>query len=101
MRRTGLKLFHLFALSSFLVLFLAATSLAAPDPPLLSRAKQLQDDLLRDLETLVNIDSPSGYGAGSERIMMILSEKLQALGGRCILPEEESLQCLPGRCKPP
>jgi glutamate carboxypeptidase len=42
----------------------------------------VREDLLQDLETLVNIDSPSGYGAGSEKIMMVLSEKLRTLRGK-------------------
>jgi glutamate carboxypeptidase len=72
----------LFVLSSFFVFFLAAGAFAAPGQALLTRAKQLQEDLLQDLETLVNIDSPSGYGAGSEKIMIFLSEKLRTLGGK-------------------
>jgi glutamate carboxypeptidase len=72
-----------FALSLLLFFFLLATiSFAAPDQALLARAKQLQEYLLQDLQTLVNIDSPSGYGAGSEKIMMVLSEKLRTLGGK-------------------
>jgi glutamate carboxypeptidase len=74
--------FH-FSLSLLLFFFsLTTISFAAPDPALLARAKHLQDDLLQDLETLVNIDSPSGYGAGSEKIMLVLSEKLRTLGGK-------------------
>ena len=72
-----------FALSLLLFFFFLPTiSFATPDPVLLARAKNLQEDLIRDLETLVNIDSPSGYGAGSEKIMIILSEKLRTLGGK-------------------
>ena len=72
-----------FSLSLLLFFFsLTTISFAAPDPALLARAKHLQDDLLQDLETLVNIDSPSGYGAGSEKIMLVLSEKLRTLGGK-------------------
>jgi acetylornithine deacetylase/succinyl-diaminopimelate desuccinylase-like protein len=66
-----------FTLSCLFFFSLAAVSFAAPDQALLARAKQLQEDLLQDLETLVNIDSPSGYGAGSEKIMLVLSEKLR------------------------
>jgi len=82
MKRTRCKAYFSPVLSSLLIFFLAAVSFAAPGQALLNRAKQLQEDLLQDLETLVNIDSPSGYGAGSERIMIFLSEKLRALGGK-------------------
>ena len=70
------------ALPFLFVFFLAPVTFAAPDQALLARAKQLQDDLLQDLQTLVNIDSPSGYGTGSEKIMMVLSERLRTLGGK-------------------
>ena len=60
---------------------MAAVSFAAPDSALLARAKELREDLLQDLEILVNIDSPSGYGPGSEKIMIVLSEKFRTLGG--------------------
>ncbi len=76
------KPLFLLVLSLLLVLVLATFSSATSDQALLTRAKQVQEDLLQDLETLVNIDSPSGYGAGSERIMLVLSEKLRTLGGK-------------------
>jgi len=82
MIKTRFKTYFRLALALLLVFSLAAISYAAPGQGLLTRAKQLQEDLLQDLETLVNIDSPSGYGAGSEKIMMILSEKLRTLGGK-------------------
>jgi glutamate carboxypeptidase len=82
MRRMRFRTHFLFAFSCLVVSSLAAVSFAAPGQALLARAKHLQEDLLQDLETLVNIDSPSGYGAGSEKIMMVLSEKLRVLGGK-------------------
>jgi len=82
MRRMRFRTHFSFALSCFFVVFLAALSFAASDQALLTRAKQLKEDLLQDLETLVNIESPSGYGAGSEKIMILLSEKLRTLGGK-------------------
>jgi len=65
-----------FPLSCLSVFSLAAASFAVPDRALLDWAKELRGDLLKDLEILVNIDSPSGHGAGSEKITEILSEKL-------------------------
>ena len=82
MRRMRFRNHFLSALPFLFVFFLAPVSFAAPDQALLARAKQLQEDLLQDLQTLVNIDSPSGYGAGSEKIMMVLSERLRTLGGK-------------------
>jgi len=82
MIRRSFKTYFLFALPLLLVFLPATISFAAPGQALLARAKQMQEDLLQDLETLVNIDSPSGYGAGSEKIMMFLSEKLRVLGGK-------------------
>ena len=96
MRRMRFRTHFLFALSCLFVFFLAAVSFAAPDQALLDRAKELQGDLLRDLEILVNIDSPSGHGPGSEKIMEILSEKLRTLGGKVeILPAPQGggIQC--------
>ncbi len=82
MRKERFKALFPFAFSCIFVFFLATVSFAAPDQALLDRAKQLQEDLLEGLETLVNIDSPSGYGAGSEKIKLFLSEKLRVLGGK-------------------
>jgi glutamate carboxypeptidase len=82
MDRKRFKSYFLFSLACLFFCFQAASSWSAPDQALLTRAKQLQEDLLQDLANLVNIDSPSGYGAGSEKIMLILSEKLRDLGGK-------------------
>ncbi len=82
MIRRSFKTCLLFALPLLLVFLPPTISFAAPGQALLVRAKQMQEELLQDLERLVNIDSPSGYGAGSEKIMMVLSEKLRALGGK-------------------
>jgi len=82
MKRKRLKAPFSIVISSLLFLFLATASFASPGQGLLNRAKQLQDDLLQDLETLVNVDSPTGFGAGSERIMLFLSEKLRGLGAQ-------------------
>ncbi len=82
MRRKSFRNHFPLALPFLFVFFVAPLSFAAPDQALLARAKQLQDDLLQDLQTLVNLDSPSGYGAGSEKIMMVLSEMLRTQGGK-------------------
>jgi len=63
--------------------FLAAVSSPLRTKALLARAKTPAGGPLQDLETWSTFDSPSGYGqTGSEKIMMVLSEKAPGLGGR-------------------
>jgi len=66
---------------ALLICFLStAKVIAAPDPALLDRASQVQEEVLKDLETLVNIDSPADHAPGLEKIKDILSDKLKKLG---------------------
>ncbi|HSR09914.1 MAG TPA: M20/M25/M40 family metallo-hydrolase, partial [Thermodesulfobacteriota bacterium] len=66
--------------------FFALTVLWPPafllaNPPLLDRANQARSDFLKDLEIFVNIDSPSDYAPGMEKVRDFLSAKLNGLGG--------------------
>lgn len=54
--------------------------LAAADQDLLSKSKEMKDSMLSDLETLVNIESPSGYDPGLTKIKDILVPQLRELG---------------------
>jgi len=47
---------------------------------LLLRSKAVQEDILRDLQVLVNIDSPSGYSEGLTALKTIITNQLAALG---------------------
>lgn len=50
------------------------------DQELLARSTTVQAKILKDLETLVNIDSPSGYGPGLTAVKNILVAQLKELG---------------------
>lgn len=55
---------------------------AASNQDILDRAGQVQSELLRDLEKLVNIDSPADYAPGMEKVKDLLCEMLRSLGAK-------------------
>ncbi|OLF54392.1 M20/M25/M40 family metallo-hydrolase [Pseudomonas chlororaphis] len=59
---------------------LASQAIAAPHPQVHNDAQRYQDDALKLLERLVNIDSGSGYGAGLDQVSDIAVAELQKLG---------------------
>ena len=80
-RKTVRKLPWVYCLLALLILSPYSTiGWAAPDPVLLDRANQVKEELLKDLEILVNIDSPADYDPGLEKIKDILFDKLRNLG---------------------
>ena len=80
-RKTVRKMSWVYCLLALLILSPYSTiAWAAPDPVLLDRANQVKEELLKDLEILVNIDSPADYGPGLEKIKDILFDKLRNLG---------------------
>ncbi len=78
----GIVCFSIFAL--FLISFFGWTiaARAGGDPALLDRTKQVAPEILRDMEVLVNIDSPSDYGAGIAKVQDFVADKLKLLGAR-------------------
>ncbi len=80
-RKTVRKMPWVYCLLALLILSPYSTiGWAAPDPVLLDRANQVKEELLKDLEILVNIDSPADYAPGLEKIKDILFDKLGNLG---------------------
>ena len=80
-RKTVRKMPWVYCLLALLILSPYSTiGWAAPDPVLLDRANQVKEELLKDLEILVNIDSPADYDPGLEKIKDILFDKLRNLG---------------------
>ena len=68
------------------LIFLMSTTVVSAAPAFDSaQTKQVVgaqfDDFVKDLETLVNIDSGTGNAEGSAQIANILKEKIEALGG--------------------
>lgn len=64
-----------------------AASLTAEETDLLVRSREAQEQVLQDLQTLVNIDSPSGHTPGLTKIKNIVVDQLKDLGA--------SVGCLP------
>ncbi len=64
------------------LLIAGAAGAAASNQEILDRAGRVQPDLLRDLENLVNIDSPADYAPGMEKIKDALCERLSSLGAK-------------------
>jgi len=60
--------FLILALALFVSIAMGRGAWAAADQALLVRTKQVSEELLKDLETLVNRDSPSDYGEGVARV---------------------------------
>ncbi|QEM81924.1 M20/M25/M40 family metallo-hydrolase [Halomonas binhaiensis] len=61
-------------------MFTVATVHAAPQQDVYDAVEQQRQPLLDTLETLVNIDSGTGYVAGLSEIEALLTERLEALG---------------------
>ncbi len=79
MKRFGIPVFAL----PILILFASAQpALPGQDHALWERANHARGELLKDLETLVNIDSPADYAPGMEKIKDFLSEKLMKMGAQ-------------------
>ncbi len=55
---------------------------AASNQDILDRAGEVQSELLKDLEKLVNIDSPADYAPGMEMVKDLLCERLRSLGAK-------------------
>ncbi len=71
----------------FLMFMAATVANGAPDSALMDRANQAMPEFLRDLGTLVSIDTPSGHGPGLDKMGDILVDQLKALGAEVeILP---------------
>lgn len=81
--KTRINQYIVFILMSLLVvslIMMPTTSFAAADMDLYNRAEQVQESILRDLGTLVNIETPSGYDLGLTKLKEIVVEQLQELG---------------------
>ncbi|ALM51795.1 glutamate carboxypeptidase [Halomonas huangheensis] len=59
-----------------------ATAHAAPQQDVYDAVEQQQQPLLQTLETLVNIDSGTGFVAGLSEVEAVLTEHLEALGAK-------------------
>lgn len=67
-------------LTILLVLGPLEAGIAAPNARLYDKAKQAQADFLTTLETLVNIDSGTGYQSGLTQVEDLVIEELKSLG---------------------
>ncbi|MBD1846128.1 M20/M25/M40 family metallo-hydrolase [Cyanobacteria bacterium FACHB-63] len=81
-----LKLFRILfgLLSSILIVFLSLSyfdsAVASPDSILYTKAQQAQSDFLEKLQTLVNIDSGTGYEDGITKVENLIIDHLKSIG---------------------
>jgi glutamate carboxypeptidase len=69
-----------FMLAVVLVLGHFNVVIAAPNSAVYNKAKKAQSDFLKTLETLVNIDSGTGYQPGLTKVEDIVIEQLKSIG---------------------
>ncbi|MBP2627044.1 MAG: glutamate carboxypeptidase [Firmicutes bacterium] len=74
----------LFVLILSVMLLLATTlvTFAAPNQELYDKTKEAQSEVLKNLETVVNIESPTGYEKGLTEMGNFMVHQLQELGAK-------------------